>query len=475
MAQLDLNIVIEVKGASQASKAVEGVSKSAEGVGAATKDATKKTASMQDALKKMAGAFGVYKGADYIKDATKMTADLVGSTKSLQRITGLDSKTASGWIGIAKQRGIETKTLNMGFTALARNINQAAAGSKKAAGAFQKLGVSEAAIKKHDLPTVLNQVADGFKAMPAGADTAALSQQLFGRAAQSLLPIINQGSKAINGQTSAMAKSLGITDKTAQETLKMIATQREFKATMMGLQVAVATAVIPVLNAVLKVITPLAKKFSEAMQSSDLFRWAIVGLTGALLGMFVITKLTNEVKAFNQAIGAFGKARKSAEGGRRGLAKMMAGPMKWIVLAAAIIAGLVLLYNKVAWFRDAVNAVWGAIVAGATWMWNAIKTIFGWIGDHWKTLIVMIMGPMGFLVVFIVNNWNVIWNAIKTVFNAIAAFLLIALVAVYYIGERTPGPPARAAAPGTPSTPLPVPAQAPGPAPAPNGSALRRR
>lgn len=59
-------------------------------------------------------------------------------------------------------------------------------------------------------------------------------------------------------------------------------------------------------------------------------------------------------------------------------AALFACPVTWIVLAIiALIAGLVLLYNKCEWFRNAVNAVWGAIKNGVMAAWNIIKGIFG--------------------------------------------------------------------------------------------------
>jgi uncharacterized membrane protein len=55
---------------------------------------------------------------------------------------------------------------------------------------------------------------------------------------------------------------------------------------------------------------------------------------------------------------------------------------------------------------------------------------------HWPARLRFVGGAAVYVVAIVVS-----------LFNAIAAFILIALVAVYYIVERTPAPPARAAAP----------------------------
>lgn len=54
-------------------------------------------------------------------------------------------------------------------------------------------------------------------------------------------------------------------------------------------------------------------------------------------------------------------------------AALLANPITWIVIAiVALIAGLVLLYNKCEWFRNGVNAIWNVIKTGAA----AIGTFF---------------------------------------------------------------------------------------------------
>src|SRR5262245_43657800 len=53
-----------------------------------------------------------------LEDSINASVDLAKSTAGLQRITGLDARTASGWVSIAKERGIETNTLNKSFIVL---------------------------------------------------------------------------------------------------------------------------------------------------------------------------------------------------------------------------------------------------------------------------------------------------------------------------------------------------------------------
>ena len=85
-----------------------------------------------------------------------------------------------------------------------------------------------------------------------------------------------------------------------------------------------------------------------------------------------------------------------------------------ILIAMAIgaaIAGLVVLYAKVDWFR------------------NAVDSVFGFIGDHWQVFVFGMLGPLGFVVGVILDNWKWIknaginaWNAIKRAWSAVKGF-----------------------------------------------------
>ena len=68
------------------------------------------------------------------------------------------------------------------------------------------------------------------------------------------------------------------------------------------------------------------------------------------------------------------------------------------IAIAAVIAGIVLLWNKCDWFREGVIAIWEAIKSAAIAAWNAIKD-------------------------FLINLWDEIAQFGKTVFEGLASFL----------------------------------------------------
>lgn len=118
---------------------------------------------------------------------------------------------------------------------------------------------------------------------------------------------------------------------------------------------------------------------------------------------------------------------------------LLANPMTWIVIGiVALIAGIVLLVRHWDTAKAAMLAVWDGIKAGFAWLWDGIKSIFAAIGDffatYWPYAIGLLMGPVGLIVGFIVDNWEAIrsavvskataiWDKVKSIWDTITGFL----------------------------------------------------
>ena len=391
MPDANLDIVVRVRGGQVASSEIKNVGKATEGVGKATEETNKKTSGLSSSLKGLAAGIGVYKGYSFVKDAVQETANLALATKALQRVTGLDSKQAAGWVELAKQRGIGAKQLNQGFITLNKNIAAGANGSKASALAFQQLGLDPMNLKVQDAQTRMGMLADSFKALPQGVDKAALAQKLFGRQAQSMLPILSSNSKGLREHVTALGEESGMTGKNRAETLKLVAMQRQWTSTMTAVKVAVGTALIPLLTTLAQVIGPIAQGFAKLMQSSQGFRIAIVALGTALL--------------------VFGAIMAISMGGIPILAAAITAAV------VGIIAGLVTLYQKCSWFRAGVQAVFHAAGAAFTWLKQAAVNTFNWIKANWPLLVSIIGGPMAAAAVQVIKHWDTIKSAAQSVWN----------------------------------------------------------
>jgi TP901 family phage tail tape measure protein len=94
---------------------------------------------------------------------------------------------------------------------------------------------------------------------------------------------------------------------------------------------------------------------------------------------------------------------------------MDANPIALIIIAiVALIAGFVLAYNKIGWFKDAVNAAFHAIGVAIDWVVNFVK-------GHWPLLLAILTGPIGLATLYIVKHWNKISSGFKSAYHATVA------------------------------------------------------
>ena len=394
MAEQNLDIIIRVQGGQVSSAEIKGVSQQVGAVGKSAEETSKKTSGLRSAMTGLATGFAVYKGYQFIKSAVSETVNLAKATAGLQRITGMDTATASGWVGVAKERGVQSKQLNQGFISLAKNIESAAGGSKTSAKAFSQLGLDAANLKVQDSRTQLGMLADSFRALPAGVDKATLAQKLFGRQSQALLPLLNMGAKGLNEQVGAEAKHIGMTGKAAQQSMQLAKQQRELNATMLGLKVSIATALLPVLTALAKAFLPIIQAFTKLMTQSPIFRFAVIAISAALLVY----------------VGAVNLAKIST-------LEFIATAAPWLALAVGIGAALVMLYRHSATFRNALNAVKDAGLAAFRWIKNAALDVLHWAMKNWPLLAGILLGPIALAIGEIITHWSDLKGAAKSVWN----------------------------------------------------------
>jgi hypothetical protein len=101
-------------------------------------------------------------------------------------------------------------------------------------------------------------------------------------------------------------------------------------------------------------------------------------------------------------------------------------PIALIVLAiVGLVAALVVAYQKVGWFHDAVDALWQGVQVAFDFIIAAAKGVLDWLRNNWQTVLAIITGPVGLIVLLITKNWNTIkaatlavWNGIKTAIGA---------------------------------------------------------
>ena len=222
-------------------------SKSISGLSAPAEKSARSLAKLAGATLAAGGAFVAFEKA---KEAITTTVELGHATERLSAITGLDAKQASTWIETMKVRGVATKAVGLSFITLSRNIRNAGEGSKAAKKAFEELGVSQDDLKKRNTQQVLLEVADGLAKIDNPARRAALAQQLFGRAAQGLIPVLAQGRKGVQDALDTTQKYGAFLPKSVKGINQAVDAQRELALAGDGLKISFTTAVLPSLVAV---------------------------------------------------------------------------------------------------------------------------------------------------------------------------------------------------------------------------------
>lgn len=406
---------LQVEGEERFGSTMQGASRSTEQAGEGAEKASKGFGGMTKNLAVAAGgAVAIKKGFDFLKGATGNAQALAKQTAAMTRQTGMDTKAASGWVSMAKSRGIESAGLTRSFTALSRQLSSAEQGSKTAIGSFERLGVSMDDIRGKPFEQQLGAVADQFEKLPAGADKAALATKFFGRQGLELLPILNSGSAGIAEQMKELERAgLTMDESGVKKALELGKAQRQMKASMDGVKTSIGNALIPVLVIFAQRVTPIVQSVGALLAKAPALTFAVIALAGAFAAILVVAKINAVLTQFGQGLGMLQQqtflqaAASKVAAAAQWLwnVAMSANPIMLVVLAvAALVAGVVIAYMKIGAFRDLVQAAFAAIK-------NAAAAAFRWIKSNWPLLLAVLAGPFGLAVGLVIKNFGKIRSA----------------------------------------------------------------
>ena len=95
-------------------------------------------------------------------------------------------------------------------------------------------------------------------------------------------------------------------------------------------------------------------------------------------------------------------------------AALAANPILLVVIGiAALIAALILAYDKVGWFRNAVDDMGRVAKAAFDSVVNAATYAFNWLTQNWPLVLGILTGPFGLAVAEIATHWNTIISDIQ--------------------------------------------------------------
>ena len=251
---------------------------------------------------------------------------------------------------------------------------------------------------------------------------------------------IYDGTGALTGQQKVLAAQAAIMKQTGDAQGDFARTsdgaanqQRILAANMEQFQTELGGVFLPVLESV----TGLLSSMAGWMRENQTIALILAGGVAVLAGAIVAIKIAMTVAA--AATWLFNTA-------------LLANPIAWIVIAiVALIAAVVLMYNKFDWFKNFIDAVWagiqvviGAVVdwfKGTAWpiikkiidfmvayyklLWSGVKVVWDFIYGIVEKFVDFFKGKVWPIIQriidFIVGYYKFLWNSVKAVWDFIYA------------------------------------------------------
>lgn len=224
------------------------------------------------------------------------------------RSVGMSVESTSSAIGLLSNAGIEGQKAG---TALRGALSKLLDPAKENENAFRKLGFSSQDFKRKiiDFPGILDKIKTSTKGLN-GAQRAALISQAFGVEAQSAMNIlVNQGGDALRDLTKETKNAKGYTSDLAKEMSGSSKSKvDQFKSSLEVLSITVGQKLLPTLTPIIKNVTELINKFSEADPATQQL---LINLGLITAGAYPVSKALGTVTGASSTVfGWFSKLAK---------------------------------------------------------------------------------------------------------------------------------------------------------------------
>lgn len=322
----------------------------------------------------------------------------------LGKIAGVSAADVAALGATVKAAGIESEVAATGLKNFILRLSSGASATNKQKEAFKSLGLSAAEMSKlmqKDARQAIITVLKALQKVPEHAQTAILTE-IFGRESVSAIaPLItNLGELEKNFKlVSDASQYAGSMEREYEERSKTAANAlRLMTNSINALAISLGDVLLPPLADAANSIANVANKIAKWADAHPKLTKVIVLGTAGLLAFRVamaaaefaifstISKLAklyvflvqHNVISYAAAIAT--KAWAAAQWLLN--AAMSANPVALLVIAiSGLVAALVILYKKSETVRNAMNALWGVIAAGATSVFQAVTNALNWVID----------------------------------------------------------------------------------------------
>lgn len=352
-------------------------------------------ASMKGVGTAIAGAFAAQKVVAFAQDSVKAASDLNETMSKTEQVFGRSSKAVVAWsedssnaLGQSQADALDAAS---GFAIFGKSAGLTGGDlvgfSTKLTGlasdmaSFSNTSPQEAA---EALGAALRGEAEPIRKYGVLLDDATLKSRAMKMGLiKTTKDALTPQQKVLASYKEVMAQTKDAQGDFARTSDGLANQQRILAAKFENTKATVGQALLPVLLAAVTIFQDLAHWAGENAG------W-LGPLAGAILAVAAAVKVWNIVQAILNST-------------------MLASPVFWVVLGiVALVAAIVLAYKRFKWFRDLVQAVFGAIktVVGAT---------VDFIKKHWGLLLGILTGPFGLAVLLIIKYRDKITGAFKAV------------------------------------------------------------
>lgn len=348
-----------------------------------------------------------------------------GELQKLSDVTGMAAERIQELKYVGTQIDLEFDTLLKSQTKLTRGMAQARNGNKAQAESFQKLGIAitDSNGSLRDSKIVLMETIDALGAVGNETERDALSLAIFGKSALELNPLIKAGSSEIARLSEEARKNGAVMSDEAVAGLDNFGDSMEaLKMTVLGKFGESISSMIPTLTEFVESIkkmdfSPLINGMKWMLKNTGTIAAGLAAIGAGMIAW-------NTVTTIQAVVGAM-KAWKLATEGmtiaqRLMNVAMMMNPIGLIVTAiAALVAGIIILWNTNEGFRKAVISIFEAI---GTAVGGAIKKLKGLVSGL-ATIFLGLPGVFGKIGMNIISGlWGGISSKVKWLMDKLKGF-----------------------------------------------------
>lgn len=229
--------------------------------------------------------------------------DFVKLGKAVERfstVSGVGADTASRFIAVADDFGVAAETVSQTVGFLAKTLGN----NDKALDEFG-VKVVKAADGTIDLAKTSFAVIDAYQSMTDESRKAALGAAAFGRGYQALIPILNEGSKAIQTSFKSVSGSQVFDDAKLAKAKALGVTMDDIHDSVLDLQLALAEGLAPALSATAHGIDGLRGAFASVDSATGGAASQLAGIAAAGTAVIVAAKgISTGIRSVTNILGA---------------------------------------------------------------------------------------------------------------------------------------------------------------------------